>query len=422
MDATSHGGDQLSRQSTRALTIWALTMAKILFAWELGGGSGHIHIIGPLALALHQRGHEVWVAVRDVAAAEPLLSDSGIRVLQAPYWAGRVGGLPPSASFPEVLLRVGYLDPEVLTALVRAWISLFDLCNCDLVLAEHAPTALLAAQATNRPRIIMGTGFSVPPATDPMPSVEAWRQSPAGRLAQAESTALDGINGALAAHGAPPLGKFLEMLQARETILCTVPELDHYGLVRAPVHHWGPLTLEKQFPDPIWPSGTGPKIFAYMHSSYAQFRWVARALASTGYPVLLIAGGARASLTEELSTATLRVQSAPVSIRAAAEQASVVVSHSPHGTLWDVLRTGTPQLLVPAFVEQVALGYNFVRHGAALLVGAKEGDAPAFHQALNRLLNEPAFGARAQALAQRYSSFDSGAQLEEMYAVVVNTS
>ena len=75
-------------------------MARILFAWELGGGAGHVHIIGPLARALAGRGHQVSMAVRELPVADGLLEGSGVALLPAPFWAGRVGGLPPAASFP----------------------------------------------------------------------------------------------------------------------------------------------------------------------------------------------------------------------------------------------------------------------------------------------------------------------------------
>ena len=42
-------------------------MATILFAWELGGGLGHLTVIKPLAEALRDQGHRVVIAVRNFA-------------------------------------------------------------------------------------------------------------------------------------------------------------------------------------------------------------------------------------------------------------------------------------------------------------------------------------------------------------------
>ena len=49
-------------------------MANILFAWELGGGAGHIHILAPLAEALASRGHRVFLAARELTVADELVS------------------------------------------------------------------------------------------------------------------------------------------------------------------------------------------------------------------------------------------------------------------------------------------------------------------------------------------------------------
>lgn len=44
-------------------------MSRILFAWELGGGYGHLGPFRPIAEALLAQGHELTLAVRDVERA-----------------------------------------------------------------------------------------------------------------------------------------------------------------------------------------------------------------------------------------------------------------------------------------------------------------------------------------------------------------
>ena len=120
-------------------------MSTIVFAWELGGDYGHLSRLLPIALELRQRGHTPVFLVRDLLGAETLLTPHGIAALQAPLWLGRVNGLPEPIGYPEMLMRFGYLNAQALTGVCRAWRHLFALLKPDLLVLDHAPTALLAS-------------------------------------------------------------------------------------------------------------------------------------------------------------------------------------------------------------------------------------------------------------------------------------
>ena len=51
-----------------------------------------------------------------------------------------------------------------------AWRQLLTLLNADLILADYAPTPLLAARCLQVPAVVLGTGFSVPPSVSPLPA------------------------------------------------------------------------------------------------------------------------------------------------------------------------------------------------------------------------------------------------------------
>ncbi len=61
-------------------------MARILVAWELGAGYGHLYAFPRLAHALRERGHEVLFALRDLARAERVLGNGEFVLLQAPIF------------------------------------------------------------------------------------------------------------------------------------------------------------------------------------------------------------------------------------------------------------------------------------------------------------------------------------------------
>ena len=119
-------------------------MARVLLCWELGGNFGHLARLLALAVALRERGHEPVFAVRDLSDTETVFGALRFTLLQAPVWNAHVQGLPVSVGYAETLLQFGYYDADSLTGIVRGWRSLLDLLRPDLVVFDHAPTALLA--------------------------------------------------------------------------------------------------------------------------------------------------------------------------------------------------------------------------------------------------------------------------------------
>jgi hypothetical protein len=75
-------------------------MATILFGWELGNGLGHIAPLGPLAHELAERGHTVFVAVRDLRLAAAVFNRDRVTLLQAPTQMRKSSAhIPAAASY-----------------------------------------------------------------------------------------------------------------------------------------------------------------------------------------------------------------------------------------------------------------------------------------------------------------------------------
>ena len=208
-------------------------MSRFLFTWEIGSGLGHTVPLAQVAEPLLARGHEVHFALRDLTSARvalgALADAPNVRLWQAPIWALKIQGLPEALSFAELLFRAGYLDAKRLRGLVQGWCSLLDAVRPDLLLADHSPTALLAARGRPLRRALIGGGFFQPPAVVPMPGFRDFAVPPK-RLADAERLAVMTCNEVLQARGQAPLTRLHELLDADELFLVTWPELDHYGI------------------------------------------------------------------------------------------------------------------------------------------------------------------------------------------------
>jgi len=170
-------------------------MVSILLAWELGGGLGHVTQLVPLAKGLQSAGHQVFVALRELPCAAGLLDNLGIALLQSPYKPPTDN--PPIATprnFAHVLWNAGFGDPAELQVLTEAWSDLLDSVNPDMIVFDHAPTALLAARGRKVKRVVIGNGFCCPPDCSPLSDLRSWMPPEAEALQEAERHVLDCMN------------------------------------------------------------------------------------------------------------------------------------------------------------------------------------------------------------------------------------
>lgn len=144
-------------------------MAKVLMTWEFGSGLGHVGPLRAIGRELVRRGHAVTLATP--AANLPLcrqaLAGTGMAILPAPT-------LPPSpmllkypCTYADTLHDGGYSSAEKVTTAVAAWLKLLDETQPDLLLAEFAPTPLLASRLRSFATASLGTGFVFHPHSGP---------------------------------------------------------------------------------------------------------------------------------------------------------------------------------------------------------------------------------------------------------------
>jgi UDP:flavonoid glycosyltransferase YjiC (YdhE family) len=392
-------------------------MARILFVWELGGGLGHMSAILPAALEMQRRGHELAFALRDLSSAERLLGRHGFTLLQAPLWLAPVRGLPDPATYPEILLRSGFLDPLGLAGVVKAWRSIFAWIRPDLLLIDHAPSALLASRGLGIRGALTGNGFFVPPPLSPIPPFRVWDRVPAQRVAHSEDAALRCANEVLAGLGAPALPRLCDLFAVQENFLRCWPEFDHYARPEETVY-WGPDILLDEGADAHWPaaaSNEDKKIFAYLKADYVQIEAVLDALKTAPARTLVYAGRLPPALQKKYECAHLAFAPAPVRMRQVREQADLVICHAGGATVCAALQAGKPALCLPIHAEGRITAENAARLGASLCLSPQQASGD-FKKAIKRLLSEALFTEQARQFALRYASYDVNAKAHEIAA------
>jgi UDP:flavonoid glycosyltransferase YjiC (YdhE family) len=375
-------------------------VSRILFAWELGGGLGHLGPFRPIAERLAARGHEITIAASDVERAHSVFASQPVKIVQAPICTKTYKGIAdPPLNYAEILMRYGYLDAPLLAGLVSGWRGLLDLTRADVLVADHAPTALLATRGRGTPRLAFGSPFCVPPPVSPTPAMRSWIEVPRERLENSDASVLEVINGALPS-GAPRLAALHEIFEGAETLMIGIPEIDHYW-PRNPADYLGLYSGVVGTGKPDWPEGDGPRIFVYLHADYRHIDAALTALAASPARVVIYLLGGTPALREKYSRPRLAFSATPVDLTAAVADSDLCVSQGNFSTVMSTLRGGKPMVLLPTQLEQYLLAARLVKLGLAELVHPESGSLD-IAGTLARALANPSLARAARDFALRH--------------------
>jgi hypothetical protein len=394
-------------------------MGRIVFAWEFGGGLGHIQRITPLARKMQERGHDVTCIMKYVPAAENVLGRYGIDVIQAPvFWQVNVNALPNTFNYALNLFNLGYTIGDGLISMVKAWRNLFNFMKPELTVIDHAPTALIALRTMPSRAVLYGTGYASPPKQSPMPSLIPWIKAPEGLLESSEDKARQTINKALSQLDAPPLQKLADLFTVQDDILTTFRELDHYQN-REPAKYWGPVISPADGVSPVWPPKFDKKIFCYLKPDNPHFESLLYALKRTAAASIIYAPGIESETVQEMQNDNLNFVQEPIAMQKVCKECDLVICHAGHGTVSSTLLYGKPLLVIPGHnhLEQVLTARNVVRLKAGLAI-LKQADevrmADGYKGAIKRLLNEQQFHQQAAGFAEKYKTFDPDTQMGQI--------
>ena len=340
-----------------------MTAKTVLFAWELGEGLGHVAPLVAICDALQ----ELMTDIRPVFVfCDPVfgrigLGERGFPVLPAPLPQVVSDIRSRSASYAEFLTAYGYGDPEHLGLALRAWDDVFSLLDPDLVVADHSPTACLAARG-RVPVLVTGNGFTVPPSDIPSyPPLQTEAQS-----LRNQTRLLDTVNAVLSLRGVPLLERLPELLRGEARAIFALPQLDPYQKFRTE-RVLGPYAGIR---GPLEPPGS-PAIFLYSRSEQRGIEDIANALWQSGLPVSCFVRGGRTVGTAFLKQMGHKVHETAPPLSEAFAEASIVVSHG-GGISQAALQAGRPQVLIPNHLEAMITARRVEALGAGLTVESRE--------------------------------------------------
>lgn len=377
-------------------------MAKrVLLAAEFVRGGATLARLRPLAQALHVRGLNVALAV-------PTPAGEAFQTYEAPRWP-----VPPptgfvAVSYADVLMHGGYATPDALRGLMTGWLNVLAGARPDLLVADFAPTAMLAARVTGLPMAAVGDGFSLPPPVAPMPNMRPWADIPADAPASVEGRVLAVVNARLAALGAGELHALCDLFTAVPGFLCAFPELDHYP-VRDGGIWYGQVFEPVPGAEPLWPDGNGKRVFVALDTRHPALPRLVEVIERLGLPALIQADGLPERMTNAMQRRTIRASNGD-DRGALLSGCDVVVCQSAEIAV-SALLAGKPLLMLPVFVEQMMTLHRVARQGLGLGT-PPDTDVPGLDAVLRRLVDDRACRLRAVNFGRRYDGYQPSDAIE----------
>ena len=382
-------------------------MARIAFGWELGGELGHVIACSGLARALALRGHAIALVFRELRQLSFVPETHAYDIFQAPRTVREAEGAGVPASFADIMLGCGYADPAELAGLVGGWRAVLAQWRPDLLVADFAPTGLLAARTLGIPRVTFGNGFFTPPRLAPLPPFRDDAIVDPARVAAADARALASVNEALGRLGEAPLARLADMFEADEDFLCTFPELDHYG-TRPTSGYWGPRLRFDLGADTPWPAGAGKRVFVYVKRYLPQLDALIEHLAASPHRVIAFIPDLDEARRARLRSRIHVVAERPVRLESIIGQCDLLVSHGGEIST-GALMHGVPTLLFPSHYEQYLTARRLEQVGSGRWLPYSAG-LPEVARAIEEILADGAFAARARAYARRYGAYSPAEQ------------
>lgn len=361
-------------------------MTKVLIAWELGEAFGHLSRCLLLAESLHQRGYDITLVLKDVKLPGQSKLISTLPVLSIPrvsqnakYFKKR-----PPVNHAELLTYNGFYDEEGLYSKVNSWQSLYKIIKPDLVIADHAPTALFSSRICDITNISVCNGFSSPPDIFPWPSIRPWDKIPQSYLVKAEER-LNFVTASVQKKiGVSNVVKMRDVYKGAH-VLTTIPELDHYS-DRKEGLYVGPIVNIPKCDFLGWNTFLKNKILVYLRPDVPAFYVIMQALMKVDAEVICITPGLDKNYINRFLSKNVRISLNPIDLPTVLTKADLAISYGNSGFSMQALFSGVPVLMSPKNVEQMLFAMRVESMGLGGIISKKSMDVLSVLNMINRFL------------------------------------
>lgn len=367
---------------------------RILLAWEAGAGRGHIMTLRSVAEALGDACiYDASLCVMDHAAEiAPLceLAFPGARLFIDPA-VRSAPDAPQTATWGEFLGDTGFRSGDFLTQQIRWWQDVLTARCTDLVVADYAPCALLAANSMGIPAVVAGTGYAIPPLG--LERFPVFLPEYASCLYDEQET-LAIVNAAAGPLGVPPLARLSDIYRRSQELVRTLDLLDPYGGQRSQAH----IPPVADFAPPT--ETPGDEIFLYFSTSELQDAAVVEAITTLGLPVRAFCPNLAPDMAAKLRAGGVMLEPRPVPVDLIAARSRLMVHSGQHGILSLGLAAGLPHVAIPQHLEQLFHARRCEEAGVATVMTRQNRSAEQLRTAIHHGYHSDAMRQTARTLAK----------------------
>lgn len=377
---------------------------RVLFAWELGGGLGHVLRMRPLVQRLAERGYSCsCLAIRHEDTAKHLPCP----VEEAPWlrFTGRTGK-PWVGHIGDTLAALGWSDPGHLSRAVGRWREVLEQKRPDMLVMDSAPVALLASQGLPIKRVWLADAWNTPPQHRPLPDMRERLLNEHREVADTEPGVVHAVNQVLAETQLASIENLSGLFRRAEfSAMLAMAELDPFGPRADTVYRgvWG--VHAGAVPD--WPTsrlGPGaPGVFCYLNPFVGRHK-VVRLLAATGLPTIAMMPNLQPTELAEAKGASVTLIDQPIDASRLFDQCAFVVGQGSPTFTGLALKAGVPSVAIPQSLEQLAIARAAEQTGAVAVAHATKPET--IRQAMHRVLTDPRPSQAAKTIAQRYTELN----------------
>ncbi len=371
------------------------------------GDAGHAFPAIALALALHERGHEVvletWEHWREPVEAEGLQfrAAEAYTVFPPPPPGAEPG---PAEAARALLPLLEDFEPDLVVSdvLTLAPSLAAELHGCRrATLVPH----LFPVHDEGMPFFAFGM---MPPRT-PLGRF-AWRAA----LPVLETGLRRGrreLNATRSELGLPPLSRFHGGISEELVLVGTYPELEYPRRWPAHVKVCGPLSYEIPHPEIDLPAGEAPLVLIASSTAHdPDCRLIRRSFAALAdEPVRIVATSNGHFPREPIDVPGNARLVGWLSYSQLMSAADLVIGHGGHGTVCRALEAGTPLLVSPAVGDMTENGARVQWAGCGLMLPTRLRRTAALRWVALELLSNPAYRRRAEEIAAAHQP-GSGAE------------
>lgn len=389
-------------------------MANIVIAWELGEAWGHLTRCLRLATALCVHGHAVTLVLKDIALPVNWPAVAGLRVLAAPAVSQR-RPLTMPCNYAAVLRCCGFDDADKLANRLRVWSDILHLSHADLVLADHAPTALLAAAISDIPHLSVGNGFTIPPASLPWPSIR-FSETISESFLYSTERELDLVIIRAQQHLGRQKIDSMRALFGRHDLLDTFAELDHY-CYRVGANYIGPIVSLPAALNVKWQYPNKKHILAYLRPEIRGLSIIMTALGRLNAEVLCVLPGLTSKQAALFANRQCRVATVPVDFSNLLPETDLAVGYGNSGFSTQALLESVPLLMSPQHVEQAMFTARIEQFGAGLKLAGRY-QVKQVEDAMHALLEQTTYKSAALAFEAKYQGFSTETAVESCVSTI----